>query len=950
MKMIRSGNLKLKLVAAFVAVLGVSSAAAASGINLAGTWRFGLDRADVGVSEQWFAKDLADTIKLPGALQHQGYGDPISTDTPWVAKLVDLKWYTKDKYARYTQPGNVLVPFFLQPDRHYLGPAWYQRDIDVPAGWKARRVVLTLERPHWQTHVWLDDRAFGTNRSLGMPHVYDLGTGIAPGRHRLTIRVDNRMIVDVGADAHSISDETQTCWNGIIGRMDLTATSPVWLADVQVFPNVAKRSATLRVKVGNATGSPGKGALSAGAVSRPVAWDPNGASAELEVPLAKEAGLWDEFHPVLHKVTVRIRGDQADDVRKVTFGLREVGTSGLALTMNGRPFLARGTLECCVFPLTGYPAMDAHAWLRIFRVCREYGLNHMRFHSWCPPDAAFVAADELGFYLQVECGIWARAGARLGYGDPVDAWLSQETDAILRAYGNHPSFVFMAHGNEPSARPEFLAAWVKALKEKDGRRLYTSATGWGQTSEDQFDAAMAVVRRQTPNIRGDRGWRGKDYSDGTASAKVPILSHEIGQFCAYPDFDQIPKYRGALQPGNLEIFRDFAEASGTLAQNRQISRASGRLQVLCYKEEIEAALRTKGLAGFQLLDLHDFPGQGTALIGVLDAFWDSKGYVRPAEYRRFCNTTVPLARFAKRVFTSAEAIDVPLEISHFGPAPLEDAEPYWRLVDAAGRRVAGGLLRSRTIPIGNGTGLGQVHIDFSRLAAPAEYRLVVGLKATRFENDWSLWLYPAAEEVAIPEGLTVATELDARVIAELETGGRVILFPSQIAKAHPPVSFVPIFWNNQLFPNEKKQTLGMLCNPKSPMLAQFPTREHSEWNWEDILRGSRAFDLAGQPLEMRPLIQIIDDWNTGRKLALTFECKVGSGRLLVCGADLPQLAERSPAARQLYQSMLAYAAGDRFDPAVSLSAGQIHGLISTAASKVLSPQGDRPLTDLAPNN
>jgi hypothetical protein len=204
------------------ATIGVQSP-----VRMSGTWRFALDRSDVGVSEQWFTRDLADRIELPGALQHQGYGDEIATNTPWVAKLIDLKWSAKEKYKRYTQPGNVLVPFFLQPARHYLGAAWYQRDIEIQEFWKGQRVVLTLERPHWETRVWVDERPIGSNRSLGTPHVYDLGTGLTPGRHRLTIRVDNRMIVDVGSDAHSVSDETQTSWNGIVGRMELSETSLV---------------------------------------------------------------------------------------------------------------------------------------------------------------------------------------------------------------------------------------------------------------------------------------------------------------------------------------------------------------------------------------------------------------------------------------------------------------------------------------------------------------------------------------------------------------------------------------------------------------------------------------------------------------------------------------------------------------------------------------------------
>ncbi len=907
------------------------SAAAPPIVSLAGQWHFALDREDAGVQQRWFTRDLVDRIELPGAFQQQGYGDPISITTPWVAKLIDLQWYKKEKYSKYTQPGHVLVPFFLQPARHYVGPAWYERNIEIPAAWRGRRVALTLERPHWETQVWVDEKSVGNNRSLATPHVYGLGTGLTPGRHRLTIRVDNRMIVDVGADAHSVSDETQTCWNGIVGRIELSATSPVWMQDVQVYPNVARKSALIKVRLGNATGKTGQGTLTAGDQRTPVTWDASGGVAQIDVSLGADAKLWDEFEPALHKITVALKGDDADDACTVTFGLRQVGTEGLYLTMNGKRFLARGTLECAVFPLTGYPPTDVDSWRRIIKTCKEYGLNHMRFHSWCPPEAAFIAGDELGFYFQPECGIWARAGTRLGYGDPADKWLYEETDAILAAYGNHPSFVFLSHGNEPSARTEFLAAWVRSLKEKDPRRLYTSATGWGPTAENQYDAALAVGGRQGRRIRGESGWRGADYHEGVTPAKIPIIGHEIGQFCAYPNFSEIAKYTGALKPGNLMIFRDFAAAGGILEQNGELAHASGRLQVLCYKEEIEAALRTKGEAGLQLLDLHDFPGQGTALVGVLDAFGTPKAMSRrrsigvfavpPCRWRGWPNAFSPSRRPWKPKWRSRT----------LGLRRLENAAPYWRLVGADGKIAAGGEFPALTIPLDNGTPLGRVQIDLSKLEAPKEYRLVVGLKGTPLENDWSIWLYPATVDLTIPPGVTVATRLDAPARAQLEKGGAVILFPERIGRAHPPVSFLPIFWNNQLFPNERRQTLGLLCDPKHPALAQFPTREHSEWNWESIVQGARAFDCAGLPRELRPLIQIIDDWNTGRKLALAFECEVGSGRLLVCGADLPKLADRSPAARQLWRSLLAYTAGAGFAPAVSLTADQVQDLLDRGA-------------------
>ena len=395
---------------------GEAAAAQADRLSLAGQWRFQLDRGDAGVKERWFARPLEQRIRLPGALQNHGFGDDITVDTKWTGEVGLDAWLKGAQYAKYRQPGNIKVPFFLQPEKHYVGAAWYQRDVEIPAAWQGKRVVLNLERPHWETRVWLDSREIGTNTSLSTPHTYDLGTGLTPGKHTLTIRVDNRLIVNVGAWAHSVTDHTQGNWNGIVGDISLCATAPVWIEDLQAFPNVARQSALVKVRLGNATGKAGHGTLTIGRQSQPVDWDEQGGAVELEIALGKTAKPWDEFNPALQKLSLHLKGAQADDQRTVTFGLREIGTEGKQFMLNGHPAFFRGTLECCIFPLTGYPPTDVPSWERVITACKAHGLNLIRFHSWCPPEAAFVAADELGFYFQVECAVWSNPGDEQGPG------------------------------------------------------------------------------------------------------------------------------------------------------------------------------------------------------------------------------------------------------------------------------------------------------------------------------------------------------------------------------------------------------------------------------------------------------------------------------------------------------------------------------------------------------
>ena len=354
---------------------------------------------------------------------------------------------------------------------------------------------------------------------------------------------------------------------------------------------------------------------------------------------------------------------------------------------------------------------------------------------------------------------------------------------------------------------------------------------------------------------------------------MPVVVHEMGQWCVYPNFDEVRKYTGPLKPKNFDIFRDSLTEHGMFDQWRDFLRASGKLQVLCYKEEIEAALRTPGIGGFELLDLHDFPGQGTALVGVLDPFWDSKGYITPAQYRRFCNATVPLARVLKRVWTADETFSAEVEVAHFGPAPLENAVAAWKLVSEEGKTLAKGEFAARTIPLGQSTPLGRISFPFASIrvisgsptqSAPHACKLAVGLKGTPFENDWNVWVYPSASEAAAPADVLITPALDPAALARLDAGGRVLLLPSRLARRHPRLDFEPIFWNRYMFHTQARQTLGLLCDPKNPALAKFPTQFFQDWQWDDIVSNAHGMVLDSLP---KDCVQSCSPLTTGTRTA-----------------------------------------------------------------------------------
>ncbi len=907
-------------------VCAAAVAARADGaLALEGEWRFALDRADAGVGARWFARDLEGRIRLPGVLQSQGYGDEIGTETPWVLSLYDHHWFLREDYKAYTRPGAVKVPFLSQPPRHYVGAAWYQREVEVPRGWEGRRAVLFLERPRWESTVWMGERKIGSNNSLVAPHVYDLGP-LGPGRHRLTVRVDSRMILPYRPDAHGVSDSLGGSWNGIVGRLELTSTTPVWIEDAQVFPDVKRRSALIKVRIGNSTGRAGHGTLTAGGASARVNWDAAGAGAELEVSLGPGAKLWDEFSPALHRLTLRLKGEAADDSRGLTFGLVEFKTEGGDFVVNGRRTHLRGNHHGGDFPLTGYPPTDVEYWRRVLRVHQEWGINHVRFHSFCPPEAAFVAADELGVYLQPEPGMWNE----ISPGTPMERMLYEETERMRKAYGNHPSYVMLSASNEPKGRwKQSLPKWAEHFRRLDPRRLYTTGTGHTdrEIPDPEEGADFLVVQRLGEKmLRGQSAWFGRDYRASLEGIRIPVASHELGQWAAYPDYDVIKKFNGYMRPGNYEIFRDSMKARGLLSKNKDFAWASGRYQLACYKEEIEANLRTPGLAGFQLLELHDYVGQGTAIVGLLDPFWEEKGYVRPEEFRRFNNTTVPLARLTERVFTTADVFETEVEVAHYGAAPLKRAVPEWSIEDARGRVVRRGSWPARDIPIGRNISLGKVGVDLSRLPAPRAYKLVVGLRGTEFENDWNFWLYPSRVAGAVPRGVTVTRSWE-EAEAALAEGGRVLYTPrrADLDWTSPPLDNVPVFWNRLMGPAWGRM-LGLWANARHPALAAFPTEANFDWQWTELVRGARAVNLGRLPAALEPVVWAIDDWNRNYKLGAVFEARVGPGRLLVSAFDLESAPDARPAARQLRRSLLDYVSSPRFRPAVAVSAEEMRGL------------------------
>ena len=938
---------------------GVNACADSRGntISLAGTWRFRLDAEDVGVGQEWFAREFHDTVQLPGTTDENHKG--IKKDEQCIDRLSRV-WYWK-------------------------GPAWYQRKVTVPDGWKGKRITLLLERSK-NTRVWVDKTFCGWEDTLSAPQFFDVTGAMTPGEHTLTVLVDNAKLPPVGP-SHAVDERTQTNWNGIVGKMELRATSPVWLDDVQVYPDVAKKQAVVRAVIGNITGKAASGRITVGCESYNVAKSSTFPSQSFKVKapgrenaveftykLGDDAPLWSEFQPAMLRLNLELEstvgGVPFCDQRTVNFGMRRFAKKRNRFTINGRPVFLRGKLDCCFFPLTGYPPMDKAGWLRVLSIAKSYGINHYRFHSWCPPRAAFEAADELGMYLQPELPNKRSAfrapeskEAAIHNIDRLDVassskdkslyeYARREGELIFKAYGNHPSFVMFTLGNELGRNPGMFEM-VAHYKKIDPRRLYAQGSNnmhWAPSLAEGDDFWVTAKTSKTLPVRG-AFFQGDypnphiehaspstmvDFSRSIAGVPVPVIGHENGSFQVSPDFREIPKYTGVTRARNLEIFRQRLDTAGMLDQAHDFVRASGALSVICHREDIEAALRTPGFGGFQLLDLQDFPGQGTALVGMLNVFMESKGLITPEAWRQFCCETVPLLRMKKYTWTTDETFIGRVQIAHYGPADLPDARVTWTVADSEEKTVAAGAFDRVTIEQGKLFEVDMFALPLGDIAAPQKLTVTVAIEGTKYRNDYNIWVYPPKVDTSAPSDVLVANSFTAAATQEhLAAGGKVVLFPKLDELPHSiKGSFQTDFWCFPMFRRGAERrgievapgTLGLLCDPATPALAGFPTEFHTNWQWWHLVKNSRPIILDDTPAGYRPTVQMVDNFERNHKLGLIFEAKVGRGKLLVCAIDLPNHQDK-PEARQLLYSLLRYVDSAAFAPQAELDAGLLKKLL-----------------------
>ena len=845
-------------------------------LDLSGEWKVSLNNS----GDQ--------TIMLPNTLDGAGIGEP-NTLSPAL---------TKPQLSRLTRKHS------------FIGEAKYQREITITKEMAGKPLELLLERVMWRSRLLIDGQDAGQiQESLVSPHVFHI-KGLTEGKHTLTLFIDNRKLHEISVDnlAHSYTNDTQIMWNGVLGRMELNV-APV-ITDVQIYPDIEKQQVSIKVR-----GSAADYGFTLDGCSVVPTKVGDG---EYVLPISNMK-LWDEFTPNLYTLTATTLPSSS---LSVSFGMRSFKAKGNRLLINGNPTFLRGTLECCIFPLTGTPPTDERGWMKVFTTAREYGLNHLRFHSWCPPEAAFRVADKMGFYCQVELPNWS---LKVNQDSATAKFLYQEFDNIIRNYGNHPSLCIISCGNELQPDFKFLNELTHYMKTQDPRHLYVTSTftfekGHGVKQEPEDDI---FITQWTDNgwVRGQGVFDERvpdfksDYREAAKNITVPLVSHEIGQYSVYPNIKEIDKYTGILDPLNFKAIRNDLQKKGLLHKANDYLRASGKLAVILYKEEIERAMKTPQQSGFQLLDLHDFPGQGTALVGLLDAFWDSKGLVEPQRFREACAPVVPLAQFDKAVWKADETFTARVDIANYSLESMEGKTICWQLADEMGDVYAEGSGKN-------------ISISLNKVSEAKRLELIVSIKDTPWRNRWNIWVYP---DVIMPQDkqILVTSNIDEAMKA-LNKGKKVLFSPKKETVKGLEGKFLPVFWSPVHFPKQAG-TMGLLCDPRHPALAHFPTDMHSDWQWWNLVKRSRVMVLDSIA-PVSPIVESVDNFVNNRRLAQVFEAKVGKGCLIFSSIDL--LTDGNlPEIRQMQYSLLKYMQGSEFHPSASLSESQLRSLLLNEATE-----------------
>ena len=890
--------------------------------------------------------------------------------------------------------------------RHtYEGKARISRRIKIPE-YGMERLFVRVERAR-ALRLFVDgaESCIFRQGTLSTPYIFEL-TGVTPGEHEFTFLSDNSypgMPKTAICYSSAATDETQTNWNGILGECSMYTRPQNFIDSLRVYPRAVKKeeknkadsyvidvcvelapgakeilidakmvlqSETLAAgnlentqKLTEIFGCAGENLMETGAEAQE-----NQKTVEIwfrNLPLRENVKLWDEAEGNLYEMAAILDsgmaaeyGDDIVDECQIRFGIRSFGDNGSGrLALNGRTIFLRGEANCAEYPETGHPPMTIPEWKEMLLKYRSYGINFVRFHSHCEPEAAFAAADELGMLLQPELSHW----------DPKDAFGTEESYRyyraelvdLLKTYANHPSFVMLTLGNELQAQDEGrerMRELVRTAKRMDPTRLYANGSNafYGEEGcdpESDFYTSQSckdVVIRGT--FSGMRGYLNENYpsADRTydeAMAEIrkeyqkPVFSFEVGQFEVLPDFEELESFHGISDPVNLKLIKKRVEERGLLPTWEKYVEATGELSRLAYREEIEAAMRTRELSGISLLGLQDFPGQGTALVGMMNSHLEPKPYdfARPERFREFFQECRILVKLPHYTYEAGERLIAEVEAANFGKRNIEGVF-CWTLAGKKSVSENGNCepaeIKSKNTVIATGedteiticrpgsyTEVGSLDIplDFVEKNTALTLKVRIGDSISAYP----IWVYRKTTPVC-PENVYETRAFDVKTREILQNGGRVYLSPDADKESLPnsiKTQFTTDFWSVGTFADQEGG-MGQLIDTEHPIFKEFPTDFHTDWQWW-IMATKRAVIL---PHPMKTIITEMDSYAFLRPMAQMIEFRCLKGKVLLSTMELHK-SQQYPEVRALQASIYTYLSGENFEPAEEITEEELSMLV-----------------------
>ncbi|WP_042462348.1 glycoside hydrolase family 2 protein [Neobacillus dielmonensis] len=917
-------------------------------LSLNGTWHILLDPEDKLLPGDIFNHKGNSQINIPGSWEEQGFGQP-SKHNPIGA------W---------------------KKEREYVGTAWYSRKIYISEEMKDQSIKLVLRGVRWITRVYINNQLAGEGESLISDHVFDLTNYLTFGQaNEIVIYVNNEMRYPLH-ESHIHSYHTATNWGGITGGAFLETTHKTSIETVKYQSDLENQKVEFEIEIKNSARLEHDSFLAfniyTGAEKlevqhiEPLALTKSKMTVSL--PFWDEVHYWDDDHPYLYKVTVDlIESETIVDQFELSVGIRKIETKGKTFLINNQPTFLRGYVDCCIFPQTGYPSWDKEHYRNQFKTVKEYGFNHVRLHGWTPPKPFWDAADEEGMLVQTELPHWSFFYKERGKepNSEVHQFLTRELKRIIDTLQVHPSFVLLSLGNEliSAEGHEALNELVRLCRTLDPTRLYTDNTGFGHLppNDREGDYFIPTLNHHKPITIDYAGTPNtyEDYHMITMQASKPLIGHEHGQFTMYVRPEEQDKYKGILQPHWLKTTMETLEKKNLLNRMHDYIAASGKLQARAYKENIERARRTSGLAGIQLLDIRDFPGQGHATTGVLDVFWDNKGTITPEEFRAFNDDAVLLMRSFERTLYAGERLQVDIDLSNYSKFDFAGCTLQWEVVTGQAVYQTGAIIIPEA-KSGEITSLGRIQV-----ATPADESLPLTLKVMlrseekTLKNEWEFWTYKRAvlhkeskriwtdvQELrtslfgakfagkigfdgfsykgAKDIDLAVSDHLSPELLQFLLDGGKAWIIAKEGNQFDEvKTRFLPIFWNYVWFPSQVGTTMGMIIHDH-PSLKNYPHDGTSNWNWFYLVDRAVALNLDTVP-QVEPIVEVIDNHNRGKHLTYSYEVNIGEGKLFVTSFNILPYLKR-PEAEALLHQYINYLMSEKFTPTSTLTVGELLGL------------------------